>query len=91
MTRPTFAPIKSDLLKKGKTTNPLIEEGQKSDHEKKPEENEHKIMNEYTPKLSVKLDYKRYEAIKLLGVRLRKKSQAIMVEALDEYLKKHGL
>jgi hypothetical protein len=41
---------------------------------------------DYYKALTVKLDRERYEALKTLGVKLDKKSQAIFVEALDLYL-----
>jgi hypothetical protein len=40
----------------------------------------------YYKALTVKLDKKRYEALKTAGVKLDKKSQEIFVEALDHYL-----
>ena len=41
---------------------------------------------DYYKALTVKLDRKRYEALKIIGVKLDKKSQEIFVEALDHYL-----
>jgi hypothetical protein len=42
----------------------------------------------YYKALTVKLDRRRYEALKSLGIQLDKKSQEIFVEALDAYLAK---
>ena len=43
--------------------------------------------SDYYKALTVKLDRKRYEALKTLGVKLDKKSQKIFVEAFDLYLR----
>lgn len=40
--------------------------------------------------LSLRLDQDRYERLKIAGVRLRQKSQTILVEALDHWLEKNG-
>lgn len=42
----------------------------------------------YYKALTVKLDRDRYETLKYLGIRLDKKSQTILVEALDEWLQR---
>jgi hypothetical protein len=42
---------------------------------------------DYYKALTVKLDRKRYESLKNLGVKLDKKSQEIFVEALDLWMK----
>lgn len=44
----------------------------------------------YYKALTVKLDRRRYEALKKAGLKLDKKSQEIFVEALDAYLAKMG-
>ena len=44
----------------------------------------------YYKALTVKLDRRRYEALKTAGLRLDKKSQDIFVEALDAYLDRIG-
>lgn len=41
---------------------------------------------DYYKALTVKLDKKRYETLKIMGVKLDKKSQEMFVEALDLYL-----
>lgn len=45
---------------------------------------------DYYKALTVKLDRSRYEALKNIGVKLDKKSQAILVEALDLWLQKQA-
>ena len=40
----------------------------------------------YYKALTVKLDRDRYEKLKYLGIQLDKKSQTILVEALDEWI-----
>ena len=42
---------------------------------------------DYYKALTVKLDRRRYESLKTVGVKLDKKSQEIFVEALDLWLK----
>ena len=75
------APITARLMaKKGEavpatgdalqTTNPTRSEGRSG----------------YYKALTVKLDRDRYEKLKHLGIQLDKKSQTILVEALDEWL-----
>ena len=54
------------------TTNPTRSEGRSG----------------YYKALTVKLDRDRYETLKYLGIRLDKKSQTILVEALDEWLQR---
>ena len=41
---------------------------------------------DYYKALTVKLDRKRYERLKIMGLKLDKKSQEMLVEALDLYL-----
>lgn len=41
---------------------------------------------DYYKALTIKLDKKRYEALKTVGLKLDKKSQEIFVAALDQYL-----
>lgn len=41
---------------------------------------------DYYKALTVKLDRKRYESLKTVGLKLDKRSQEIFVEALDHYL-----
>ena len=45
-------------------------------------------IHDYYKALTVKLDRPRYEALKNAGVKLDKKSQEILVEALDLWLRK---
>lgn len=45
---------------------------------------------DYYKSLTVKLDRQRYESLKGAGLKLDKKSQMIMVEALDLWLKSTG-
>ena len=47
-------------------------------------------VHEYYKALTVKLDRPRYEALKNAGVKLDKKSQEILVEALDLWLRKQS-
>lgn len=47
-------------------------------------------LTSYYKALTVKLDRRRYEALKHAGLKLDKKSQEIFVEALDAYLAKMG-
>lgn len=41
---------------------------------------------DYYKALTIKLDKRRYDALKTAGLQLDKKSQEIFVEALDQYL-----
>jgi hypothetical protein len=45
-----------------------------------------KVSPDYYKSLTVKLDRERYEALKTMGLKLDKKSQQILVEALDAWL-----
>ncbi len=49
-----------------------------------------KVVHDYYKALTVKLDRPRYEALKNAGVKLDKKSQEILVEALDLWLRKQA-
>ena len=44
----------------------------------------------YYKSLTLKLDRARYEALKTMGIKLDRKSQQILVEALDAWLHAHG-
>ena len=44
----------------------------------------------YYKALTVKLTRAHYEKLKTLGMRMDKKSQAIFVDALEDYLAKHA-
>ena len=47
-------------------------------------------VHDYYKALTVKLDRPRYEALKNAGIKLDKKSQEILVEALDLWLRKQA-
>lgn len=55
-----------------------------------PKQATEKVQHDYYKALTVKLDRPRYEALKNAGVKLDKKSQEILVEALDLWLRKQA-
>ena len=76
---PKTASLTSSLMAKKGQAKPAITVPQMQ-----PESSRHLI---YYKALTVKLDRDRYEALKNAGVKLDKKSQEILVESLDLWLK----
>jgi len=56
-----------------------------------PRPTEKPVGPNYYKALTVKLDRKRYESLKNLGVKLDKKSQEIFIEALDLWIEKESI
>lgn len=82
------ASLTSGLVAKKGQASPAIT------HEEAPSAPVTKIPStDYYKALTVKLDRKRYESLKTVGLKLDKRSQEIFVEALDHYLEQlaqHG-
>jgi hypothetical protein len=76
---PKTASLTSSLMAKKGQAAPATVPPTKSE----PELNQ----SSYYKALTVKLDRERYEALKNIGVKLDKKSQEILVEAFDLWLK----
>lgn len=80
----------TDVAKKTETSPKLVGTGQTSPLAKaqpKSEESASGVTATYYKSLTVKLDRERYEALKIAGAKVDKKSQVIFVEALDLWLK----
>lgn len=74
------ASLTSGLVAKKGQASPAIT------HKAAPAATTNTPSTDYYKALTVKLDKKRYEALKTAGMKLDKKSQEIFVEALDHYL-----